>query len=260
MIVLLGYAAYIAASVVLGCRLIWLWRRTGEWPELSIGLAFLMGGACGFCAWLGVGLLASRGASPEAIKSMAMIGLLVTVIGALNTGAGMALIYRPGVFGAKVWVATVGAAMVLGLWRYAAIDAASESIALWWTLGLSSLIYAWGAFEALSLGRILGRRARLGLADPLVVGRAMHWGYSSASVVLSIWVGFAGRLLYGPLPEPWVSTVASSLLMIGAASIWLGFFPPSWYRDRLARSLEAVGELTGDRVDSAAATLGRFGA
>jgi hypothetical protein len=54
---LAGYVAFIVASLVLGTRLVWLWRRTREWLELVIGAAFWLAGGLGYMAWLALGVL-----------------------------------------------------------------------------------------------------------------------------------------------------------------------------------------------------------
>lgn len=233
LIQLAGYVAYIVAAGILGARLIWLWRRTREWPELAIGASFLLAGFVGYAAWLVIGVLRGGGATPETIKQVAQIGLALTIAGAQCNGVGTLLIFRPGAKWAKALLAIAGVLMATCWARYFG-SVAGESAPQFW-LGILSIVplYAWAAVESLSLGSLLRKRARLGLADPLVVNRMTQYGVSGAAVVASIAVSYTSQLVYGIAPPPWTAALASGLLVVGAASIWLGFFPPASVRARL---------------------------
>jgi len=58
--------------MVLGTRLVSLWRRTRERPELVIGASFLLAGALGYMAWLALGALLGSSAQAETVKHVAM--------------------------------------------------------------------------------------------------------------------------------------------------------------------------------------------
>ena len=92
---LAGYAAFIVASVVLGTRLLLLWRRTREWPELTVGASFWLGGVLGYSAWLVLGILSAGEVDPETVKRVATIGLGFTVLGAMSSSLVTVLIFRP---------------------------------------------------------------------------------------------------------------------------------------------------------------------
>jgi len=242
MVQLAGYAAFIVTSLILGTRLVWLWRRTREWPELLIGSAFLLGGGIGYLCWLTLGVLTGSGASSEAIKQVATIGLAATGLGAISNGIGTALIFRPGRSWARAIV--IGAGLGIGLcWsQYVGRPAGDAAQQFWRTVSMVSPLYVWGAIEAISLGRMLRRRVRLGLADPLVANRTLLYGVSSAAVVVSIAISYSAQFVYGAQPPTWTATLASASLLVGAGAIWLGFFPPASYRARVENA----------RVESAA--------
>jgi hypothetical protein len=239
MIVLIGYVTYIAASLVLGLSLVGLWRRTREWPELTIGLSFLLGGTLGYANWLAIAFAAMHGAEAETLKQIATLGLVVTILGTLSCGIGIVLIYRAGQLWATAFVACVGAGLLTCLGLYVTSSPDGASMSLWWTLAASGLIYGWGGVEAIFLGLTLRKRARLGMADPVVMNRTLLWGASSLLVVVCISINYASRIVYGVAPPSWTSTLAASALMLGAVAIWLGFFPPASYRARLERAFEA---------------------
>jgi hypothetical protein len=231
---LVGQAAFIAASLTLGAKLVLLWRRTREVPELAIGLSFLLGGGVAYLAWLALAVGVARGASAALLGPVLLLGLVCTCLGAIANGVGIARIFRPDarwplpcLGGLALWMA--GAAGV------GAVSAPERASVAFWAGILAILpIYGWAAGEALVLARTLHRRARLGLADPVVVNRIAQWGVSGVIVVLMTSFSFASRLLHGPVMPPWVSALNAGLGVVAAAAIWLGFFPPRALRERLA--------------------------
>ena len=52
-------------------------------------------------------------------------------------------------------------------------------------------------------------------------------------VVVTIAISFGGRLAYGLTPPQWTGLCSSGALLVGAVSIWLGFFPPAFHRARI---------------------------
>jgi hypothetical protein len=232
---LVGQGAFIAASFLLGGRLLRLWQRTGEAAELSIGLSFLLGGGIGYLAWFALALAAGAGASLDVLRAITLGGLACTCLGALANGAGIRRIFRPdavwplpGLAGLALWM--------VGWFVYALVSPpARSSLAFWAALLAIVPIYAWAAGEAWVLARALHRRARLGLADPVVVNRIAQWGVSGGVVVLMTGLSFVSRLVHGPVLPPWVSSLNAVLGLLAAAAIWLGFFPPRALRERLAR-------------------------
>ena len=129
---------------------------------------------------------------------------------------------------------------MIASWSAYVVSPAGESTpAFWLTVLLVSPLYLWGAVEAISLGLVLRKRARLGLSDPLVADRTMQFGISGAAVVASIGVSWTAQFIYGAPPPVWTATLASCALLVGAVGIWLGFFPPAAYRARVESSLGA---------------------
>lgn len=235
MAVLVSYIVYIVACLVMGAKLLLLWRRTREWPELFISLAFLLGGALSYCAWLAMGIAAMGGAEPARLKQIVTFGLASVVIGTLCSGTGTLLIFRAQSRAAKrvggLYAVALGALFV----TYAGDASAAATKTFWWTMVAVVPAYAWGAIESISLSRVLSKRVRIGLADPFAVNRMAMWGWSSAAVVVTVAISISGQLAYGNAPPQWVGLAASGTLLFGAGSIWLGFFPPAFHRARVAR-------------------------
>ncbi|HEY8494582.1 MAG TPA: hypothetical protein VIN04_11860 [Myxococcota bacterium] len=237
LLALVGQVAFIGASLALGVKLIALWRRTRQLPELCVGLSFLLSGGLGYLAWFLLGVAMLHEASPQLRHALAASGLACSGLGAIANGIGNARIFRPGRVWPLVFVGMLGAGMAVGFGIY--VRAASGHASFWIGPLLSLPIFVWGATEALTLWSVLRRRARLGLADPLVVNRTGQWGVASLAVALMVAITVASRLLHGVYPPAWVSAAGSGLCLVAALAIWLGFFPPRAFRERLARAYAA---------------------
>jgi hypothetical protein len=235
----LGQAAFVVASLVLGTKLVRLWRRTGELPELCVGLSFLLGGGLAYVAWTVIAIGGASGADPLTLAPLLLVGLLATCAGAVANGIAVARIYRPGAHWTKPLLAALSLVMLAATVGTVVIPPPRSGHAFWTGILAIVPLWAWAAGESLALARTLNRRARLGLADPVVVNRILLWGVSGVIVVAMTMVSFVARLLWGPVLPP-AAGLANALLGIGAALvIWLGFFPPRAFRERLARAYAA---------------------
>jgi hypothetical protein len=231
----LGQGAFIVASLVLGLKLLLLWRRTREVPELTLGLSFVVGGAIGYVSWFVLGIAAMKGASASVVHAIALVGLAASCSGATLNGIGVARVFRGDARWPLVGVGALGLVMAVGwatYWRATGLG----SMTFWISMIAATPIYAWGAFEALSLALALHKRARIGLADPIVVNRLAQWGVSGIAVVGMIVIALVSRMIHGPTPQPWTQAVAALLGLLAAATIWMGFFPPAALRTRLQRA------------------------
>lgn len=230
---LVGLMAFLISSATIGVRLMLLGGRTGRAPELAIGAAFVIGGVVGYAPET---VVLSTDLLPEAVEEKV---LLVTQI-AIRVAAACALFFTWRVFRAdSAWAAVFAGSLVAGLvvsWiafpqtRSLASDPADV---LWYdafTFFRSACI-AWGSVESFIHLRKLGRRARLGLSpDPLLVNRFLLWGVGLAAMTLLM----ASTLLapaFGmdPASFGWV-LVESVAGLVGAATLWLTFFPTDGYR------------------------------
>ena len=238
---LLGMVAFIAASVVLGVKLLLLWRRTHEVPEFSIGMAFLLGGGLGYLAFLAL-TVAAMHHDQVLVHNFSLVGLAFACSGALSMGIGAKSIYRASVHWPWLFLAAISACMFAGWTTLFRNPVGQVSDAFWWTITPSIAIYAWVGLEGWMLYQVLSKRARLGMAEPVVVGRTFQWSLSSLYVVVMIGIGPIVRLTVGPDPgayPAWASTLQSFCGLATAAAIWLGFFPPAFYRGRLAKTYGA---------------------
>ena len=231
----LGFSLFVLASFVLGGRLLMLWRRTRELPELLIGLAFLLGGGFGYLSWLVRGAALQSGASDEVGTALALVGLTASCLGALTNGAGIYLIFRPGRRWPLVIIAAVVAFMLTFGIRLFRADPGAGYFDFWMAMSSCSVLYAWGAIESLLLARMLHKRAKLGMADPIVVNRAFQWSMSGWIVLLMMGISVVSVIASGGEVPPFWATVQSLLGILCAGVIWIGFFPNEFVRSRVAQ-------------------------
>jgi len=234
-----GYGAFIVASAVLGVRLLRLWRQTGEVPEGVLGASFLAGGAFGYAALFAAAYQSAAGLSPAEVHPYTLAGLLGACSASLLIARGSALIFRPGQTWATAGVLALGAAIAVFFSAFATWpvdDVVGRSRVLWATFMTASLSYTWSTVECFQLHGLLDKRARVGLASPLLADRARLWGLAFGSVVLMYWIPFVDYLVHDPTlaARAWVQTASSLFGLSCAGAIWLGFFPPAFYRRRFA--------------------------
>jgi len=236
---IVGYGAFIVASAVLGVRLVLLWRQTGEVPEGVLGTSFLAGGVFGYAAMFVAAYKTAAGVPPAGVQPYTLAGVLGACSAALLIARGSSLIFRPGQTWATALVLGLAAAIAVFFASFASWpvdDVHGRSRLLWATFMTASLSYTWSTVECFQLHALLTKRARVGLASPLLADRARLWGLAFGSVVLMYWIPFVDYLVHDPTmaPRAWVQTASSLFGLSCAGAIWLGFFPPAFYRRRFA--------------------------
>jgi hypothetical protein len=236
---LIGQGAFIVASIALGTKLLLLWRRTGEVPELTLGLSFVVGGGLGYLAWFALAVVGAQGGGIAAFHSVALFGLACTCAGAICNGIGVARIYRADARWPLIGVGAIAIGMTLAWLDYWNVPIGTTTNSFWVAILLATPIYAWGAYEAIALASTLHKRAKLGMADPVVVNRLAWWGGAAITTVAMFAVSFGSRMTHGPMPPAWVAVVNALLGLVAALGIWLAFFPPRRLRERLMRAYGA---------------------
>jgi hypothetical protein len=248
---LIPIVIFLGILVVVGLRLLSLWWRTRQLPELCLGL--------GITAISTVGMpLSVLGRMPSAIGTR--LGDVAFAVGLSLACGGIALLFAFTwrVFRAEApWARLVMVAVCLGLAVLDAglIQAASQGSTLGevvsgtrpWAVGIVSmtvLSFAWGGFEAMRYFRLLRRRQALGLADAVVTHRFLLWTVADWTAVV-LCGSVAGFLLAGRavLVDP-LSLCAIALAGTVMSVTWyLTFFPPAAYVRYVGRG---QGEGAGD--------------
>ena len=228
----------VLVSCFVGVRLVLLAYRTGQTPELLIGLdLFLVGG--GWSALIAVGRQATG--LPEHVRAM------LVCAGAICAVAGMACLmvfiwrtFRPSGAGAL-------AALALSL-LFASLFLAQTLSPGWvafateergpWTHAslFTSFNYLWASFESLRHASMLTRRVRLGLADPVVADRVRLFTALMATGTVASWI-FAGFQMAGIAVGG--TTIGLSLggavCLFSVGLLWLAFLPPASYLEAVRR-------------------------
>jgi hypothetical protein len=220
-------AVYLIASL----RLLRLNRRTGERPELLLGLYFGLSGAYyvgfnlpnlfGFDSW------------PPAVD---LAVEWIYALGVLPYLFFIRTVFRPD----RAWAGALVGFCLIFLLAGTVMASASFSIDDPWFLvqwvGYTTPC-AWLCWEALLSRRGAQKRTRIGLCAPIVANRYL---------LLALFGGFQfvaclGDLFYAAdlASDQGISLFSDALLgsseIASVAALWLAFFPPPFYSDWIAR-------------------------
>jgi len=233
-LVWIGFITFFIVSLLVGLRLLLLWWRTRQIPELLIGIGVLGIGPVGFGLPVASGLVA--GSRPGLGAVLVGIGALAVAIGA---GAKLTFnwrVYHPQSRSVGVIPFAAGP-ILLAAWLtewatggFVEVNSASPATLIRTSLQIACLL--WGSGEALRYWTMMRRRERLGLADPLVTNRFLLWGIGAGAAGLGSFIGIAAQLATGSATGeiPWVMTSSSLHGLIAAIALWFAFVPPGFYR------------------------------
>jgi hypothetical protein len=238
---LVGFGAFVLASLIVGTRLLVTGWRTRELPELAIGTAFLAGGGLGY---LLVVMTLVLHVFPPAVSPLALhAGVFLIYFGTAATTCGVWRIFRPGEAWAGALCAVISGvlAVAFALRLVGPADDATSPIHFWPSTIAGTASYVWSAFEALRYHALLRRRVRLGLAEPAMARRFLLWGCASAAAVGIHTSSMANRFLEPATLGAMILGLQSMLGLVAALAIWLAFFPPDWL-ERRARAQGAHRE------------------
>jgi hypothetical protein len=235
---LVGFSVFTLACWAVGIRLLWLGSQTRQIPELAIGGSFVFAGGIS-CV---LSLLVDAG---RAAGSASVAGMLAAQNAALAFGVGLLAVFvwrtfRPtepwgvALFGASILGLLVGH---LGKELSVGFSVREPGAYDWIGMVARIVVYGWAAGEALREHLAARRRCAIGLADPLVANRFLLWGIGIAAVLV-IWLHNAYSMATGGDPRTAFLLIAG-LGMLCAASLWLAFFPPAFYRRHFVRPAAA---------------------
>lgn len=241
-LVWVGFLAFFVVALVVGVRLLALAYKTRRLPEFCIGVGVLGIGPVGFGAQVAAMQV------PETSPGLAR-GLAALAFVAMASGVGCKLVfnwrvYHPERRGFIALVALVGAAygvmfvaqLRLGLPTVPPVD---------WAYHLRMLLQVgallWGSAEALRYWGIMRRRARIGLADPVVTNRFLLWGIGAFAAGFGSLVGMVAQVVTGvpTTEEPWVLASSSAHGLVAALAMGLAFVPPAAYTRMIVRHSSA---------------------
>jgi len=242
---LISTTAFCLFCLAIGLRLLLLSRRTGGRPERLLGLGLGMTGGFGYGLLIIVSLAhqANGGTFSNLLTALGLLGKAIHDLGVLAMLGFILTVFRPGERWARVLAGVMAVVLLVGYVGNAATGGFVESRpqGFWYWLGFTVIgtYPMWAAAEAFRYHGLMRKRRALGLADPVVVSRFLMWGIASLFAVAAIWTVSLPAILGLSLEEQlrWSPFVLSltGIWGIGAiSSYWLTFFPPAWYRARIA--------------------------
>lgn len=222
----LGLVTFLLTSIVVGGRLVGLWRQTRKLPELLVGLGFLLGGVFGFV--------------PEHLILRGVIGapwdgpLLVLANLAIRTTAMLCAVFTWHVFRradrrALAALIVLGALLAVSFVGFPGPWARAQTEAQWnWSVVTAVVRFAaflWAAVESLRQASLARRRAALGLVSAEVARRYLLWGVAMAGPAAMSAVPLLNRWLLLPNPGPDIAWMLfqSALGLVAAGGMAAAF-------------------------------------
>jgi len=228
-VALISISGLVGAFV--GLRLLLLARRTGERPELQVGIALLSWSVLGQPLALFLGPWADT-IEPSVLEAcykgywlswvVVYTGLAFFCRSVFDQGRSTLrglLFWLSWTPGALAWLVIAVWGTSLGPWPEAICN-------LTCAMG-----FAWAGAEALIYWRKLVRRERLGLADPIVTNRFLLWGgCCAATSPIALWVFTLAVRGHGLGSGYAPAELATSVGGLINGLVWLlTFVPPAWY-------------------------------
>jgi hypothetical protein len=230
----IGFVAFFVVSLIVGVRLVLLWRRTRQQPELLIGIGVLGIGPVGYGLTV-VGQLAGS-SSPAVGRTILAIGMFAVGTGVVAKYVFNWRVYHPSEARLKL-LAWIAAGVLVGAWIHSAWVSGFADVG---TIGARYVVrqvlqvgcLLWGSIEALRYWTLMRKRVPLGLADPVVANRFLLWGIGAGAAGLGSFIGCAAQVIVGSpmLETSWVMASSSLHGMVAAVALSLAFMPPEAYR------------------------------
>jgi hypothetical protein len=227
----IGGGAFVVASLVVSLRLLALARRTGELPELLIGLGLLLMGGVGYPLFTAARLL---GDAPSLQASLHAAHALLSLVGQSAIAVFTWRVFRNDARWARsvVFIFTTTLAGLL-LWQTAApgwrVHAATEG-GPWaylpvWTL----FVLGWAGSESLFYFAKLRKRLALGLADAVTTDRLRLWSIAMLAAFTTSFLAWSLRTLGIEMTATLTGIIVGPLGIVSACAMWLAFLPPDRY-------------------------------
>jgi hypothetical protein len=229
-----GFGIFFLVSLAVGLRLVALATRTHRSPELLIGIGILGIGPTGMGCILGAAAL--HPLSPPASTVFTAAGLLAIACGSIASCLFNRMVFRTESSGARAWVvattALFGVAFGYELATTGFADPLHPGPGGSFVSLLCTLNLLWGAGESLRYWRLMRRRLRLGLADPLVTNRFLLWGLGIGAAGLGSLISLIVQQVVGlSMAELPALTFSNSLFgLCSALLMWVAFLPPAAWR------------------------------
>jgi hypothetical protein len=244
---------FVAMSLLVSLRLLWLARRTRCKPELYLGLGILGTAVLGYGVLIAGTLLRAPGeleASGFAQRGLQALGQLLH-----DAGVTMVILFVRNVFRPhERWAKALAGVMFVCLWGGQlgwelgnGYRSAGPGNAFWFLRYAVIWSYpVWTLVESYRYYALMRRRLAIGLADPLLANRFFLWGSGALGTGLATWISSLPFLWVGR-PElllAWTPTVQIVVASVGAVTVVLylfTFLPPASYRRWIVGADAAAG-------------------
>jgi hypothetical protein len=244
---MLAIAAGLSSMLVslgVGIRLIRLASHTQQLPELLIGLSMVLMG-------FGWSAMAAAGRQAEGLSDPVRVGLLVSAALCAIVGSSCLAMFNWQVFRPHAtWPGLLSGAVALGLTALCLAQTVSpgwlvfarEERGPWhYVAWVVLVVYFWSAIESRRLQRMMVRRQRLGLVDPIVVDRVRLWSITMLSAMLASLMFAVLQAIGIPIGgTPIGLGLTAVVALISSATLLLAFVPPSSYLASVRRRAVAV--------------------
>ena len=233
-----GGLSFVAASFLVGLRLVLLARRTRQFPEFAIGTALTLMGGVGY-PLTAIARMAPA-LSDDSRVSLFVVSLWLTWIGTVLLACFNMRVFRPGEGWARILV-TALALLLVGSFVLQSFSPGLR-VGAFRNQGLGLRLFmcglavplAWGTYESLRYWALLQKRVRLGLADPVVADRMRLWGIAEGSAcVINVSTTIAALFGVDFAVASVGALVIAPLGILAAVSTWFAFIPPAAYLRRV---------------------------
>lgn len=233
----MGVILFMVCSLAVSSRLLVLYARLRQLPELFLGLAYLLAGSVGWGGLL-VGALRTPPGQPLAEGYSAWS----VIFG--DTGTLFFYLFTWYVFRRR-------SVLAMAIVALAVLAFAASLINDTWLSGLTfgqppgsitmragaiarAAVFPWMAIEAFVSYAAFRRRARLGLGNPLIANRLLLWGVAALSSFTISASAFALFLtahdgVEATARQNEAGTLYGLCALCAAICNWLAFFPPKAY-------------------------------
>ena len=227
------------AMALLSARLFRLAHRSRQLPELFVGIYFL---AAPLAVSVSIRITRFDPQHSEALRALAS--------GLFSVGGIALLLFAWCVFHRRAaWARALawgGSAAIAALWAVEVLSRGFGDGASIWGWFIPYVSYAWVFVESLRYWRLLRRRLRLGLADPVVVNRFLLFAIWTGGIVAITVLSVGNALAAGAFREenafgsPVVLGITRLLAPVIGTAIWLTFLAPDRYHAWIRRRSESA--------------------
>jgi len=230
-------AVFVLVVGTIGWRLLALWRRTRERPELLLGLGLVLM-SCAAIPLAGVGRI------PGVAESLPGRTCFALGMGSIAVASWLLIaftqqVFRPGAAWAKAFAVAVSGVVAAAVVWISSVNFTGATVAeivprmrpgTLALIGCMFVCFGWASAESFQYYGALRRRLALGLADPVVVDRFYLWGVSSGAntLLLAVLLYCAGSGMV-IMRDPFSLTAIAAVGTLMSAAWYLTFLAPYRY-------------------------------